>query len=187
MTPEHAVVSSDEEPLILVDEADRETGHLTKLECHQGDGLLHRAFSVFLFNGDGEVSLQQRSPHKMLWGGFWSNTCCSHPRQGEEVPEAAARRVREELGLNVELNFLYKFIYKARFKDVGTEHEFCWVLAGRTDDEPQPNLNEISSLKNLTPDDLDRELAERPEAYTPWLQLEWPRIREEFLDKILAQ
>ena len=187
MNAQHAVVSSDEEPLILVDESDRETGHLTKLECHQGDGLLHRAFSVFLFNGKGEVILQRRSADKMLWGGFWSNTCCSHPRQGEEVAEAATRRVREELGLDVELSFLYKFIYKARFEDVGTEHEYCWVLAGLTDEEPRPNANEISGLKNLAPDDLDRELAESPDAYTPWLQLEWPRIRNDFLADLLPK
>ena len=181
------IVSSDEEPLILVDENDRETGHLNKLDCHLGDGVLHRAFSVFLFNQTGEVILQQRSPEKMLWGGFWSNTCCSHPRRGESVLSAAVRRVDEELGMTVELSFLYKFIYKAEFGQIGTEHEFCWVLAGRTDETPRPNANEISGLKNMPPEKLDRELAENPAAYTPWLQLEWPRVRQEFLPRILAE
>ena len=89
------VVSSEAEELILVDEQDNETGYLSKAACHDGDGVLHRAFSVFLFNDRGELLLQQRSPSKRLWGGYWSNSCCSHPRRGESIQVATRRRLRD--------------------------------------------------------------------------------------------
>ncbi len=106
------IVSSESELLILVDQEDNTVGFLDKAACHDGKGLLHRAFSVFILNSQGEILLQKRSLEKRLWGGFWSNSCCSHPRKGERVVDAAKRRCQEELGIKVDLKFLYKFSYE---------------------------------------------------------------------------
>ena len=121
------IVSSDQEPLILVDSADREVGFLDKSSCHDGDGVLHRAFSLFIFNGLGELLLQRRAGGKRLWPAYWSTSCCSHPRRGESMSEAVQRRMEQELGLRTPVRFVYKFEYQARFGDQGTEHELCWV------------------------------------------------------------
>ncbi len=174
-----APVSSESELLILVDEADNVLGHKTKGECHDGDGILHRAFSIFVFNGRGQVLLQRRSRKKRLWGGYWSNSCCSHPRQGEQIAGAAVRRLREELGLETSLRQLYKFTYHARFGDAGSERELCAVLVGQSDAEPKPHPDEIDDCKWIDPDELDRELRDKPDAYTPWFKMEWSRLREE--------
>ena len=175
-----AVVSSDDETLILVDSDDREIGHLSKGACHDGAGRLHRAFSVFLFNAAGELLLQQRSAGKRLWPLVWSNSCCSHPRRGEDVLDAARRRVAEELGIDCEVEFLYKFEYNAAFGDAGAEHELCWVLAGQHDGDPQPNPNELAAWRWLTPAGLNAELNDDPDGFTPWLRLEWRRLRADF-------
>ncbi len=171
------VVSFDDEPLIVVDSEDNVLDYRPKTDCHAGAGILHRAFSIFLFNGDGRVLLQQRSDQKQLWPGYWSNSCCSHPRRGERVADAAARRLREEIDIATPLSFLYRFEYRAEFGRVGTEHELCSVYVARSDDPVAVNANEIAQWAFVAPDALDRDLAARPEAYTPWLKLEWPRIR----------
>ncbi|MCX7063632.1 MAG: isopentenyl-diphosphate Delta-isomerase [Proteobacteria bacterium] len=130
------VVSSDEEQLILVDSNDRETGTLSKSQCHDGVGTLHRAFSLFVFNRRGSLLIHQRHPSKRLWPDYWSNSCCSHPRAGEDMDLAVHRRLAQELGLNADLRYIYKFEYTAPFGDAGTEHELCWVYAGTTAAEP---------------------------------------------------
>lgn len=175
--PTHEVVSSDEEPLILVDEADREIGHLSKGACHDGAGVLHRAFSLFIFNLDGELLLQQRSEEKRLWPLFWSNSCCSHPRRGETMEVAVARRLDQELGITSNVHHLFTFQYQASYLDLGSENEMCWVFIGRSADPPRPNVNEIADIRWITPDDLDREFETRPEIFTPWFEMEWPRVR----------
>ncbi|MEO0974193.1 MAG: isopentenyl-diphosphate Delta-isomerase [Pseudomonadota bacterium] len=174
----HDVVSSEDEELILVDEHDQEIGYLSKAACHDGDGQLHRAFSVFVFDSAGRVLLQQRSEQKRLWGGYWANSCCSHPRRGESMAEASVRRLHQELHLNCELQFLYKFIYQAPFGDLGAEHELCWVYKGQTDEAPVVNANEIADYRYVSPEQLDAEIAANPERFTPWLMLEWERVRE---------
>ncbi|MEM9384981.1 MAG: isopentenyl-diphosphate Delta-isomerase [Pseudomonadota bacterium] len=174
----HEVVSSEDEELILVDEQDQEIGFLSKGACHDGDGILHRAFSVFVFDSTGRVLLQQRSEQKRLWGGYWANSCCSHPRRGESMAEASVRRLHQELHLNCELHFLYKFIYQASFGSEGAEHELCWVYKGVTDEAPVVNANEIADYRYVTPAELDAEIAAYPERFTPWLMLEWERVRE---------
>ncbi|MES1924635.1 isopentenyl-diphosphate Delta-isomerase [Salinisphaera sp. T31B1] len=171
------VVSFDDEPLILVDSDDNVLGYKPKAEAHLGEGVLHRAFSIFLFDDDDNIWLQQRAPGKQLWGGFWSNSCCSHPRRGETVDAAAKRRLHEELGVDAELTFLYRFEYHARFGDIGSEHELCSVYVGRTSASLSVNPNEISACQTMSAERLDAELADNPAAYTPWLKLEWPRIR----------
>lgn len=180
------IVSFDDEPLILVDHDDVVLGHKPKIDCHKGAGTLHRAFSIFLFNGAGDVLLQQRSEQKQLWPGFWSNSCCSHPRRGEGMDAAAVRRLQEELAIVTPLTWLYRFEYQAQFGSVGAEHELCSVYVARSNTTVTVNPNEVSDWKSVAPATLDAELATQPDAYTPWLQLEWPRIRAEHWPQVLA-
>ncbi|ROO29715.1 isopentenyl-diphosphate delta-isomerase [Salinisphaera orenii MK-B5] len=180
------VVSFDDEPLIVVDSDDNVLGHMPKAEAHIGEGVLHRAFSIFLFDGNGNTLLQRRADGKQLWGGYWSNSCCSHPRRGESVDMAAVRRLREELGVDARLSFLYRFEYHARFGEAGSEHEMCSVYAARSDAPVSVNPNEISACRPVAPDTLDAELAAHPERYTPWLKMEWPRIRAAHWDTVEA-
>jgi isopentenyl-diphosphate delta-isomerase len=178
-----AVVSDDSEPLILVDASDRVIGHAPKTACHDGEGMLHRAFSLFVFNPRGELLLQQRSAEKRLWPGHWSNTCCSHPRRGEAMEEAVQRRLQQELGFACALEYLYKFRYRAAFGSVGSENEVCWVYAGATDAPIRSNGNEIAAWRFVAPAALDREIDAAPERFTPWLKLEWQRLRTDFADR----
>lgn len=172
-------VSFDDEPLILVDEQDRPVGHADKWACHQGEGRLHRAFSIFVFNGRGELLLQQRSGQKLLWPGIWSNTCCSHPRKGETLEIATARRLAEELGFVTPVEHLFWFTYHARWKDVGSERELCHVFVGRYDGEVAANPNEVADWRFVTVDSLEREMREDPERFSPWMRMEWERMRRE--------
>jgi isopentenyl-diphosphate delta-isomerase len=174
------VVSFDDEPLVLVDAQDRELGFLDKAAAHRGRGTLHRAFSLFVFDDQGRLLLQQRAPGKRLWPGYWSNTCCSHPRRGERIEHAIQRRLQEELGLSTALEFLYKFEYQAQYDADGAEHELCWVYAGRSAQAPRVNRNEIAALRYLAPAQVDAEIARAPQTFTPWFKLEWARIRREF-------
>lgn len=179
-------VSSPGESLILVDEADREVGFASKQRCHEGDGVLHRAFSAFLFNDSGELLLQKRSGMKPLWPLYWSNSCCSHPREGESTEAAVHRRIREELGLVSEPNFLYKFSYHAPYLDLGSERELCWVFAGQHTGEVVIHPEEIAEVRYLSPAALTAEINAEPERFTPWFKMEWERIQRDHLDEILA-
>ncbi len=178
------IVSFDDEKLILVDENDKVIGYENKDVCHNGDGMLHRAFSIFIFNDRGELLLQQRSKNKRLWGLFWSNTCCSHPRKGETYEQATERRLKEELGLQTPLTFLYKFQYQARFGDKGSENEVCSVYVGKTNQAPQVNPNEIAAVRYVSPEQLEKEMREHPERFTPWFKMEWERLRKEYWDQV---
>jgi isopentenyl-diphosphate delta-isomerase len=178
-----AAVSED--LLILVDEADHEIGTLPKTECHLGGGTLHRAFSVFLFDADGRVLIQERAAGKMLWPGYWSNSCCSHPRPGEATEAAAKRRVREELQLDCRLDFLYKFRYQATFGSVGSEHELCYVYAGYATGKISTDPLEIAAIRWLAPEALSGEIAADPARFSPWMKLEWQQITTRHLEQIL--
>jgi isopentenyl-diphosphate delta-isomerase len=180
------VVSSDREELILVDDHDREIGAQAKGVCHSGRGILHRAFSIFVFNGDNELLLQKRSGGKLLWPNYWSNTCCSHPRRGESMDEAVERRLRQELGFTCPLEFLYKFKYQAQYGTVGAEHEYCWVYYGKYVGPIDVNASEIADWRYIGVDDLERELAQAPETFTPWFKMEWVHIRANHLDGMLV-
>ena len=178
----HEVVSFSSEELILVNENDEELGFRDKAGCHTGSGALHRAFSLFIFNQRGELLLQQRSDEKPLWPLFWSNSCCSHPRRGESMALATGRRLRQELGLEAELQYIYKFQYQAQFNDDGAEHELCWVYLGRCDDSPQANAHEIANWRFVSVADLEAEMSEYPERFTPWFKMEWERLNTEYMD-----
>jgi isopentenyl-diphosphate Delta-isomerase len=185
--PREEVVSSADEQLILVDELDREIGFHAKSECHAGNGILHRAFSIFIFNSRNELLLQKRSAEKPLWPNYWSNTCCSHPRRGETMEEAVSRRLAQELGFECPLRFLYKFKYHAQYGAVGAEHEYCWVYFGRYDGRLDVNLNEVADWRFVGIDALEAELTARPEQFTPWFKMEWTHIRNNFLQDILER
>lgn len=181
------IVSSSSEALILVDEQDREIGSEAKSTCHAGNGILHRAFSIFVFNAKDELLLQQRSESKPLWPLYWSNTCCSHPRLGESMDVAVSRRLKQELGFVCPLSFLYKFKYQARFGEIGAEHEYCWVYLGYYDGRVDPNVCEIADWRFVNINQLNQELEAQSERFTPWFKLEWSHIQEHYLDAILAR
>ena len=182
-----ADVAADSEPLILVDETDREVGHLSKARCHQGRGVLHRAFSLLIFNDAGEWLLQQRAPSKRLWPLYWSNSCCSHPRRAETLEAAIHRRLYEELGLRCPLHFLFKFQYQAQFDAAAAEHELCSVFIGRSTGPVSINQNEIVAWRWSTPGALQAEMrGPGAESFTPWFVLEWQRIWQDHREIILA-
>jgi len=169
--------AAEADSLILVDEADREVGHLSKLQCHDGRGVLHRAFSLLIFNDQGELLLQQRAATKRLWPLYWSNSCCSHPRRAESMETAIHRRLHEELGLRCPLHFLFKFQYHAQFDSAGAEHELCSVFIGRSSDPLRINRGEIASHRWVSPEALQAELdGQGGGRFTPWFILEWRRI-----------
>jgi isopentenyl-diphosphate delta-isomerase len=169
--------ATDSESLILVDEADREVGHMSKSQCHDGGGVLHRAFSLFIFNDAGELLLQQRGPAKRLWPLFWSNSVCSHPRRAEATETAIHRRLHEELGLRCGLHFLFKFQYQAQYDAWGAEHELCSVFVGRSSDPVTVNRDEIMSTRWVSHAALEAEISrDGAGRFTPWFLLEWSRI-----------
>ncbi len=172
-------LNTREDLLILVDRQDRELGFETKQKCHQGEGLLHRAFSVFLFNADGAVLVQRRAAAKPLWPGYWSNACCSHPRKGETVAAAAQRRLAEELSLApTPLERVFAFEYFASYGEAGSERELCHVLFGRVDQAVKANPDEVSEWVWRDRAALERALATSPDRFTPWFKLEWDLIRK---------
>lgn len=177
-TAHHAEVSSENDMLILVDPMDQALGVLNKHACHSGEGVLHRAFSAFVFDPEGNLLLQKRSQQKRLWPGYWSNSCCSHPIAGEKLHAAVTRRVEEELGLRVTPKFLYKFIYHASYGEVGSEHELCHVFLAESAQQPMVNCNEVADWRWVSAQALSREMQESPDAFTPWLKLEWPVVLE---------
>jgi isopentenyl-diphosphate delta-isomerase len=169
--------AADSDWLILVDEADREVGYQSKAQCHQGRGILHRAFSLLIFNEGGELLLQQRAASKHLWPLYWSNSCCSHPRRAETMESAIHRRLHEELGIRCPLHFLFKFQYQAQFDSEGAEHEICSVFIGRCTDPIRINRAEILASRWISPEALQAELAgSGASRFTPWFVLEWERI-----------
>ena len=180
MSDLHRVVSSESEELILVDSEDKETGYSSKSDCHDGGGVLHRAFSLFLFNEDGHLLLQQRSSGKRLWPGYWSNSCCSHPRRGESLAVATMRRLSDELNIGAELEHIYRFCYQAEFGEAGSENELCHVFLGRIDGEVRPNDREIESVRFISRVDLNNEFVQHPQQFTPWFVQEWETLREKY-------
>jgi isopentenyl-diphosphate delta-isomerase len=175
MTPPSELNPADD--LVLVDENDRPLGTAEKLAAHQRGGALHRAFSVFLFDAAGRMLLQRRAAGKYHFGGLWTNACCSHPRPAEAVADAARRRVREELGIDVPLDHAFGFVYRAEDPASGlTEHEYDHVFVGRFDGEAVPDPAEVAALRWVEPAELLRDVEAAPGQYTPWFKIVLERV-----------
>lgn len=167
------------EEVILVNENDEEIGSMEKMEAHE-KGRLHRAFSVFVINSNNELLLQQRARSKYHSGGLWTNTCCSHPRQGEETIEAAHRRLIEEMGFDCKLEKLTDFVYRAELDHGLTEHEFDHVFVGNWDGKPAFNPEEVESFKWMNVEAIEEDMKENPATYTEWFKI----IYHEFLTHV---
>jgi len=154
--------------LILVDENDHVVGFGEKMTVHRNADL-HRAFSIFIINSNDELLLQKRAPGKYHSGGLWSNTCCSHPIKEEDQEITIHRRLREEMGFDCALEYVFKFIYRVSFGNDLTEHEYDHVYLGRYDGTPKPDPKEASDFKWMHLDDLRKDLHAHPECYTYWL------------------
>jgi len=165
--------------VVLVNENDDEIGLMPKLEAHQ-KGLLHRAFSIFIFNTKGEMLLQQRAYGKYHSEGLWSNTCCSHPYPNESTLVAAKRRLYEEMGIHSPLSFLYSFKYEAAVDNGLIEHELDHIFWAVSDEKPNINVDEVLNYKYISPEDLKIDMQKRPAVYTEWFKI----CMEEVLQKI---
>ncbi len=161
--------------VILVNKNDEETGTMEKMEAHL-QGKLHRAFSVFLINNKGEWLLQKRADSKYHSAGLWTNTCCSHPRPGEDIYEAAQRRLKEEMGITCNLEHAFSFIYKKKFDNNLTEHEYDHVFTGVYEGEPVINKAEVSAWRYLSIEIIREELAADASSFSYWFQLAMPRM-----------
>lgn len=169
-----------EENVILVDKNNQQIGLMPKMEAHE-KAALHRAFSVFVMNDKGETMLQQRAADKYHSPLLWTNTCCSHQRDGESNIEAGKRRLREEMGFEVELKEAFSFIYKAPFENGLTEHEYDHVMIGHYNGEPNINLEEVANWKWMLPIDIKNDIAQNPNNYTAWFKI----IFEKFYDHLI--
>tara|TARA_B100001057_G_scaffold3417_1_gene3087 strand:- start:59 stop:577 length:519 start_codon:yes stop_codon:yes gene_type:complete len=159
-----------EEKVILVDKNDNQVGLMPKLEAHE-KGVLHRAFSIFIFNSKYELLLQKRSSSKYHSGGLWTNTCCSHPREGEDILDAANRRLNEEMGIKTSLRKVYDFIYKAELDNQLTEHEFDHVFYGVFDNDPIINKDEAEDFKWVDMEILNNDIIKNENNYTVWFKI----------------
>ncbi len=163
------------ETVILVDAFDNEIGVMEKMEAHQ-KGLLHRAFSVFIFNSKNELLLQRRALSKYHSAGLWTNTCCSHPRPGEETLAAAKRRLMEEMGIEASLNLKTHFTYKTIFENDLIEHEFDYVFFGNTESNPIINLEEVDAYKWESVEKIRANMRKNPEEFTTWFKIALEKI-----------
>jgi isopentenyl-diphosphate delta-isomerase len=159
-----------EEKVILVDKNDNQVGLMPKLEAHE-KGILHRAFSIFIFNSKYELLLQKRASSKYHSGGLWTNTCCSHPREGEDTLDAANRRLDEEMGIKTSLRKVYDFIYKAELDNQLTEYEFDHVFYGVCDKDPILNKDEAEDFKWVDMETLNNDIIKNEDNYTVWFKI----------------
>ena len=173
------------EKVVLVDEHDSPLGEMEKMEAHK-KGVLHRAFSVFIFNDVNELMLQRRAITKYHSGGLWTNTCCSHPRKDEEIIDAGIRRLREEMGFTTSLKYQFSFIYHATLDQNLIEHELDHVLFGRFNDLVPFNTDEVMDTKFIKLADLEKDMRSNPERYTEWFKIIFEHSREAIYDMINA-
>jgi isopentenyl-diphosphate delta-isomerase len=159
-----------------VNEADEAIGTMEKMEAHE-KALLHRAFSVFIFNSRGEMLLQQRARHKYHSAGLWTNACCSHPAPGEDTISAASRRLKEELGFSTPLESAFTFIYRTDFDNGLTENEFDHVFTGVYDGAVTPDANEVMDYTYVSMDELEESLKMAPHKYTSWFSIAFPELK----------
>lgn len=163
--------------VILVNESDTALGKMDKMEAHQ-KGLLHRAFSVFIFNVKGEMLLQQRALTKYHSGGLWTNACCSHPKPGETTAAAAYRRLKEEMGFTTDLKEAFNFIYKTDFDNGLTEHEFDHVFIGNYNNPVTADEQEVKDYRYLAMSDIRASLQTHPHTYTSWFKIAFPKLED---------
>lgn len=161
--------------IVLVNENDERIGVMEKMEAHQ-KALLHRAYSIFIFNNKGELLMQKRSENKYHSGGLWTNTCCSHPRPNETNVHGATRRLKEEMGFTTKMEKAFDFIYKAEFDNGLTEHEFDHVLIGNYDGKVDPDPNEVAEWKYMSLEDIEKDLEANPDKYTVWFKIAFPKL-----------
>ena len=166
-----------EEQVILVDENDNQIGLMPKMEAHE-KAVLHRAFSVFVFNDKNELMLQQRAMHKYHSPGLWTNTCCSHQRNGETNLEAGKRRLQEEMGFVTDLKESTSFIYKASFDNGLTEHEYDHVMIGEYNNVPKINKDEVADWKWMSLEEVKVDMALHPKLYTAWFKIIFEKFYE---------
>ncbi len=165
----------EKEYVVLVDEKDNELGAMEKMEAHK-KAVLHRAFSIFVFNPENKLMLQQRALHKYHSPGLWTNTCCSHPRLNESLKDATQRRLMEEMGFNCTLKKAFDFTYKAVVGQGLTEHEFDHVFIGYNDQKPQINPDEVAGWKYMSLDEVQEDMKKRPEMYTVWFRIAFDEL-----------
>lgn len=170
------------EEVILVDENDHEIGLMDKLEAHE-KGLLHRAFSIFIFNDKNELLMQKRAMGKYHSASLWSNTCCSHPKMGDSIEIACEIRLMEEMGFITELKFFKSFIYKASLGNGLHEHEFDHVYIGRFNGSPVPNSAEVARWRYVDLNELEKDLVANPTHYTAWLKIIFGDVKKYILSK----
>ncbi len=169
------------ERIVIVDEEDNTLGQEDKKKCHDGDGILHRAFLAMVFNGSGQLLLTRRSEGKRLWPGYWDGTVASHTKMGEDYEQASRRRLKQEIGLNArDVHYLFKFRYKARYKDAGSENEICavTVVTGADEKEIEPDSNEISEIRTVGIEALMEDARTAGDRYTPWLLLALEQMKK---------
>lgn len=167
--------------VILVNEADESIGFMEKMEAHK-KALLHRAFSVFIFDNEGRMLLQQRADSKYHSAGLWSNACCSHPNPNEDIHAAAVRRLNEELGIVAPLTKAFTFTYKAAFDNGLTEHEFDHVFVGNYNGEIFPNSDEVKDYAYKSFEEIEHLMLVNRNSFTPWFLIAYPAIKD-WVDK----
>lgn len=165
------------EYVVLVDDHDNKVGLMEKMEAHINP-TLHRAFSIFIFNSRNEMLLQQRALSKYHTPGLWTNTCCSHPRDGESLHDATKRRLQEEMGMQCELKEAFSFIYKADVMQGLVEHEFDHVFIGTSDDLPIINKDEVESYRYDTVENIKADVERNPQNYTAWFKIAFGKLLE---------
>jgi isopentenyl-diphosphate delta-isomerase len=161
--------------VVLVDEQDQALGEMDKMEAHQ-KGALHRAFSIFILNSNGQMLIHQRANHKYHGGGLWTNACCSHPQWGEDILVSAGQRLGYEMGLTCALKEVFSFVYNTPVENNLIEHEYDHVLVGYTDQQPLPNPDEVQDYRWISRGDLMQEIAAKPDQFTYWFRMALPRI-----------
>jgi isopentenyl-diphosphate Delta-isomerase len=166
-----------EQEVILVNERDEQIGTMPKMKAHR-EGLLHRAFSVFIFNRKGEMLLQQRAAHKYHSGGLWTNACCSHPSPGEETLQAATRRLQEEMGFSTPMQKAFDFVYKSSYENGLTEFEFDHVFIGQYNETILPDKEEVSDYCFKPMEEIQSSLMSHPGKYTSWFGIAFPMLKK---------
>lgn len=165
--------------VVLVDECDKEIGLMEKVEAHSGEGRLHRAFTILVFNDKGETLVTQRSVSKMLQPLIWDNTCAGHPTQNESLVHAGERRLSQEVGFTCQLEVVDRFQYEKLYIDIGVEKEVCTTLIGKYNGEVHPVVDEVNDFKWLSIANLKKDMAEQPDNYTVWLKIALDRLIEQ--------